>query len=101
MLKDVRSGDIIELETPTRTNTFVVEQIVLVYLDDVSVPHPRSVSSLTLVTCYPFYYVGSATSFRPRPPIPTCLTEASMSKRALNAGTQGQNRAHDEVISTQ
>jgi hypothetical protein len=35
VLKDVRSGDIIELETPTRTNTFVVEQIVLVYLDDV------------------------------------------------------------------
>jgi len=59
-LKDVRPGDIIELETPTRTNTFVVEQIVLVDPNDISVLQPRSVSSLTLVTCYPFYYVGSA-----------------------------------------
>ena len=28
--------------------------------DDVSVLQTRPVSSLTLVTCYPFYYVGSA-----------------------------------------
>jgi sortase A len=27
---------------------------------DVSVLRPRSVPSLTLVTCYPFYYIGSA-----------------------------------------
>jgi sortase A len=60
VLKDVRPGDTIELETPTRADTFVVEQIVLVDPDDVSVLQPRSVSSLTLVTCYPFYYVGSA-----------------------------------------
>jgi sortase A len=60
VLKDVRSGDTIELVTPDRTVTFVVEQIVLVDPDDVSVLQPRSISSLTLVTCYPFYYVGSA-----------------------------------------
>jgi sortase A len=60
VLKDVGPGDTIELVTPNRTDTFVVEQIVLVNPDDVSVLQPRSVSSLTLVTCYPFYYVGSA-----------------------------------------
>jgi sortase A len=60
VLKDVQIGDTIELVTPNRTETFVVEQIVLVNPDDVSVLQPRSVSSLTLVTCYPFYYVGSA-----------------------------------------
>jgi sortase A len=60
VLKDVLPGDTIELVTPSRTDTFVVERIVLVNPDDVSVLQPRSVSSLTLVTCYPFYYVGSA-----------------------------------------
>jgi sortase A len=60
VLKDVVPGDTIELVTPSRTDTFVVEQILLVNPDDVSVLQPRSVSSLTLVTCYPFYYVGSA-----------------------------------------
>jgi sortase A len=60
VLKDVRPGDTIELETPSRSDTFVVEHIVLVDPDDVSVLQPRPVSSLTLVTCYPFYYVGSA-----------------------------------------
>jgi sortase A len=60
VLKDVHPGDTIELVTPKRTDTFVVDQIVLVDPDDVSVLQPRSVLSLTLVTCYPFYYVGSA-----------------------------------------
>ncbi len=32
----------------------------LVRPDDVSVLQPRSVRSLTLVTCYPFYFIGSA-----------------------------------------
>jgi len=60
VLKDVRPGDTIELETPNRADTFVVQQIVLVDPNDVSVLQPQSVESLTLVTCYPFYYVGSA-----------------------------------------
>jgi sortase A len=60
VLKDVRPGDTIELETPNRADTFVVQQIVLVDPNDVSVLQPQSVASLTLVTCYPFYYVGSA-----------------------------------------
>ena len=60
VLKDVSPGDTIELMTPSHTDTYVVDQIVLVRPDDVSVLRPRSVASLTLVTCYPFYYVGSA-----------------------------------------
>ena len=60
VLKDVRPGDTIELETPNRADTFVVQKIVLVDPNDVSVLQPQSVASLTLVTCYPFYYVGSA-----------------------------------------
>jgi sortase A len=60
VLKDVGPGDSIELETPSGTVTFLVDQVVLVSPDDVSVLQPRSAPSLTLVTCYPFYYVGSA-----------------------------------------
>ena len=60
VLKDVSPGDAIELVTPKRVVTYVVDQIVLVRPDDVSVLQPQSRPSLTLVTCYPFYFVGSA-----------------------------------------
>jgi sortase A len=59
-LKDIGPGDTIELLTPLRTNKYTVDRIVLVRPDDVSVLRPRSVPSLTLVTCYPFYFIGSA-----------------------------------------
>ncbi len=60
VLKDVKPGDAIDLVGPDRTDRYVVDQILLVRPDDVSVLQSRSSSSLTLVTCYPFYYVGSA-----------------------------------------
>jgi len=59
-LKDVGPGDRIELVTPNETDTYVIDQIVIVDPNDVSVLAPRPRPSLTLVTCYPFYYVGSA-----------------------------------------
>jgi sortase A len=59
-LKDVGPGDRIELVTPKQTDTFVIDQISIVDPDDVSVLAPRTRPSLTLVTCYPFYFVGSA-----------------------------------------
>ncbi len=60
VLKDIGPGDVIELVTPRHTDTYVVDQILLVNPQDVSVLQPRSVSTITLVTCFPFYYVGSA-----------------------------------------
>jgi sortase A len=60
VLKDVAPGDKIELVTPGRTEVYTVEQIVLVHPSDVSVLQPRASRSLTLVTCYPFYFIGSA-----------------------------------------
>lgn len=59
-LKDVVSGDAIELVTTNRKDIYTVDQIVLVLPNDVSVLQPRERQSLTLVTCYPFYFVGSA-----------------------------------------
>lgn len=60
VLKDVATGDQIELLMPGGTEEYVVDQIVLVKPEDVSVLQPRTLPSLTLVTCYPFYYIGSA-----------------------------------------
>jgi sortase A len=37
-----------------------VDQTVIVSPGDVSVLAPRPKGTLTLVTCYPFYFVGSA-----------------------------------------
>jgi sortase A len=59
-LKDVREGDGIELVSATGTDTYTIDRIVLVKPADVSVLAPRLRPSLTLVTCYPFYFAGSA-----------------------------------------
>lgn len=59
-LKDVKLGDSIELRTVKGTDKYVVDQIRIVKPDNVSVLKPRPSSSLTLVTCYPFYFIGSA-----------------------------------------
>ena len=59
-LKDVTTGDEIKLSFPEREATYVVDQITVVNPQDVSVLQPRPVSSITLVTCFPFYFVGSA-----------------------------------------
>lgn len=59
-LKDVVLGDALELETTSGTQTYIIDSIKLVTPDDVSVLRNEPNSALTLVTCYPFYFVGSA-----------------------------------------
>jgi sortase A len=59
-LKDIQEGARIELVTATGTDTYTIDRIVLVAPDDVSVLAPRPRPSITLVTCYPFYFVGNA-----------------------------------------
>jgi sortase A len=59
-LKDVVAGDTIELESLGRTDSYRIDQAVIVDPNDTSVLRPRATPSLTLVTCYPFYFVGSA-----------------------------------------
>jgi sortase A len=60
VLKDVALGDVIELVTPARTDRYTVDKIDIVRPDNVAVLQPRPLRSLTLVTCYPFYLIGSA-----------------------------------------
>ena len=59
-LKDIGPGDTIEVVTTSRTEIYTVDEIVLVRPTDVSVLQRRPTRSLTLVTCYPFYFIGSA-----------------------------------------
>ena len=59
-LKDIAQDDLIELDTPQMTDVYRVERTWIVNPDDVSVLDPTPMRALTLVTCYPFYYVGSA-----------------------------------------
>jgi sortase A len=59
-LKDILPGDTIEIDTRDRKETYRVERTWIVDPSDVSVLDPTPSASLTLVTCYPFYFVGSA-----------------------------------------
>jgi len=59
-LKDVARGDRIELETLDGTDTYVIDDLSIVDPDQVEVLGPTVEPAITLVTCYPFYYVGSA-----------------------------------------
>ncbi|HEY1305695.1 MAG TPA: class D sortase [Vicinamibacterales bacterium] len=60
VLRDVAPGDAIELESLHATEIYRIERTWIVGPDDVSVLDPTTTPSLTLVTCYPFYFVGSA-----------------------------------------
>lgn len=59
-LKDIRKNDEIQLQTATGLSRYEVDWIKTVAPDDLSVLAPSSESALTLVTCYPFYFVGPA-----------------------------------------
>jgi sortase A len=59
-LKDIELGDTIELQQPGGTDRYAVSQIQVVAPEDTYVLKQQSEPTLTLVTCYPFYYVGSA-----------------------------------------
>ena len=59
-LKDIELGDTIEVETLEGSRTYVVDDLTIVDPSNVSVLAERDLPSVTLVTCYPFYFVGSA-----------------------------------------
>lgn len=59
-LKDVALGDRIELAALHQKFVYTVDNIAVVTPSDVSVLQARSQPSLTLMTCYSFYFVGGA-----------------------------------------
>lgn len=59
-LKDIELGDVIELATISGRQVFRVSQLDIVDPLDVSVLEPSNDTVITLITCYPFYYLGPA-----------------------------------------
>lgn len=59
-LKDIAVGDELVLETVGGATTYIVEKLHIVDPTDVWVLEPTASPGMTLVTCYPFYFVGSA-----------------------------------------
>jgi sortase A len=59
-LKDIAMGDNIELQTARGIAVYTVSSITIVDPSDVSVLAPTPERTITLVTCYPFYFVGQA-----------------------------------------
>ena len=59
-LKNLKSGDVIEVATFDGSLTYRVSEITIVDPEDVHVLAPTPEPSVTLVTCYPFYFVGNA-----------------------------------------
>jgi sortase A len=59
-LKNVKVGDEIRFRTTRDALVYRVTGTSIVQPDDVSVLGQRGNTTLTLITCYPFYYVGAA-----------------------------------------
>ena len=59
-LKDIHMGDRIELAQLRHQFIYTVDNIMVVDPSDTTLLKARARPSLTLVTCYPFYFVGDA-----------------------------------------
>jgi sortase A len=60
ILKDIREGDDIVLQTDAGQYLYRVRKTHIVSPENTSALRPTTTAALNLITCYPFYYVGSA-----------------------------------------
>jgi sortase A len=59
-LKDIRTNDEIQIQTATGLTRYQVDSVQIVDPSDTGVLTPSAVSAITLVTCYPFHFIGAA-----------------------------------------
>jgi sortase A len=59
-LEGIQPGDSIQVATLRRTYEYVVNSTEIVDPEDTQVMESRARPELTLITCYPFYFVGAA-----------------------------------------
>jgi len=59
-LKGIHADDEIQLQTQGGSTRYFVVWVKVVAPEDVSILDPTDESELTLVTCYPFYFIGTA-----------------------------------------
>lgn len=60
VLKDIEVGDDIEIQTTRGVESYAVTSITIIPKSDISILAPTTDKTLTIVTCYPFYFVGHA-----------------------------------------
>src|SRR5579883_2219867 len=60
VLKDIRKGDDIIIETSAGEYLYRVRSERVISTEDTEVLDPTPDAELSLITCYPFYYVGNA-----------------------------------------
>jgi len=60
VLKDIRKDDEILIQTITGIARYQVDWIQITAPSDGGIVFPATESSLTLVTCYPFHFIGAA-----------------------------------------
>jgi sortase A len=82
-LRNIAADDEITFETPRATYVYRVEATRIVKPEDVQVLNPGPIRELTLVTCYPFEYVGSA-------------PDRFIVKAQLISENAGNNEIHEE-----
>jgi len=59
-LKDIRANDEIQIQTASGITRYEVDWIQITVPSDVAIVPPATESALTLVTCYPFHFIGAA-----------------------------------------
>jgi sortase A len=74
-LRGVSIGDAIEIATTRGRDIYIVDRINIVDPSDIEVLKPKDGAELTLVTCYPFNFIGGA----PR----RYIVQASLKQRSL------------------
>jgi len=59
-LRGIRRGDVVMIEAPAGNSQYRVDSTMIVMPDQTDVVGPNDGATLTLVTCYPFRYIGNA-----------------------------------------
>jgi sortase A len=59
-LRNIRAGDVVDITTETTVAHYQVVSTRIVQPTDLSVLKPSDGNTLTLITCYPFSYIGHA-----------------------------------------
>lgn len=59
-LRHIRKGDLVQVTTPYGIRTYTVDSTEVVKPTETGVMASTATPTLTLITCYPFYYVGHA-----------------------------------------
>lgn len=96
-LRSIRSNDLIRLQTQFRRYEYVVEEIKIVSPKQTEVLRSNSDSMLSLITCYPFNYVGSAPQRFVVRAKETQETRINTSDRPRSASTEdARARKHDQ-----